>query len=304
MPTDSRLPSAGSVYATRPIAKVVPWHGFVVCDLLLNSLTAGLYLIAAIGELVAPADLTSVSRMAYPVVLGLLLADLFCLVIDLGDPRRFHYMLRVFKLGSPMSVGVWSLTCFAVPVTLIVASDWLSLRGPVLEALRKWILLCGLFPALATAAYKGVLLSTSSQAGWKDARWLGGYLTSSAFPLGCAELLVLAIVFKQEGAVALLRSATLIMLLLSMIPTDLLIGETRPTLMQRYNPRLWSWHAVMTLGSGIAVPMVLLALSGEAAALLAATAFMVSGSFAIRFGLVDLVHAGPQAKPSSAQVRG
>ncbi len=27
-----------------------------------------------------------------------------------------------------------------------------------------------------SAAYKGVLLSTNARPGWKDARWLGGYL--------------------------------------------------------------------------------------------------------------------------------
>ena len=36
-------------------------------------------------------------------------------------------------------------------------------------------------------SYKGVLFSTSSQPGWKDARWLGGYLINSALVLGCAR---------------------------------------------------------------------------------------------------------------------
>ena len=31
--------------------------------------------------------------------------DLLFLVLDLGDPLRFHYMLRVFKPSAPMSLG-------------------------------------------------------------------------------------------------------------------------------------------------------------------------------------------------------
>ena len=45
------------------------------------------------------------------------------LVSDLGDPLRFHHMLRVFKPSSPMSLGTWSLTVYSLPLTLIVAIE-------------------------------------------------------------------------------------------------------------------------------------------------------------------------------------
>src|SRR5437588_4911245 len=35
------------------------------------------------------------------------------LIADLGVPRRFLNMLRVFKLQSPMSVGAWIMTAFS-----------------------------------------------------------------------------------------------------------------------------------------------------------------------------------------------
>src|SRR5262249_57995936 len=77
----------------------------------------------AIGELAAPATFGSVAARAYPVALVLLLADLACLVLDLGDPLRFHHMLRVFKPSSPMSLGTWCLTAFALVLTAIVAIE-------------------------------------------------------------------------------------------------------------------------------------------------------------------------------------
>jgi hypothetical protein len=60
-----------------------------------------------------------------------------------------------------------------------------------IEWARKLAVVLGLLPALGSAIYKGVLLSTNAQPGWRDARWLGGYLTNSALLLGCAELLAL-----------------------------------------------------------------------------------------------------------------
>ena len=53
----------------------------------------------------------------------LLIVDLACLVLDLGDPLRFHHMLRVFKPSSPMSLGTWCLSAYSLPLTLLVASD-------------------------------------------------------------------------------------------------------------------------------------------------------------------------------------
>ncbi len=87
----------GSPYATGPVTKAPAWHGLVAWDMLFNGMTTGLFLVAAISELAAPDVFTSVAKTAYPVAFVLLLVDLLCLVLDLGDPLRFHHMLRVFK---------------------------------------------------------------------------------------------------------------------------------------------------------------------------------------------------------------
>ena len=110
-------------YLTQDVTKVPGWHGLVAWDLLFNNLTTGLFLFAAVGELASPGLLGPVARAAYPVALVLLLTDLMMLVLDLGDPLRFHHMLRVFKPSSPMSLGTWSLTVYSLPLTLIVAIE-------------------------------------------------------------------------------------------------------------------------------------------------------------------------------------
>jgi formate-dependent nitrite reductase membrane component NrfD len=116
-------------YAASEVTKLPNWHGLVAWDLLFNNLATGLFMVAAISELALPAGLGSLARAAYPLALVLLLTDLLLLVLDLGDPLRFHHMLRVFKPYSPMSFGTWSLTLFSMVLSLIVAIDLLGMIG-------------------------------------------------------------------------------------------------------------------------------------------------------------------------------
>jgi hypothetical protein len=206
--------SKPSPYAAGPGTKPPAWHGLVAWDMLFNRLTTGLFLVAALGELMAPEAFTPVAKAAYPLALALLLADLVCLVLNLGDPLRFHHMLRVFKPTSPMSLGTWCLTVYALPLTVAAALSLLPAGGPALEWTRKVAMVFGLLPALGAAAYKGVLLSTNAQPGWRDARWLGGYLTNSALLLGCAEILALSVLMGQASATAVLRPALGLLLVL------------------------------------------------------------------------------------------
>src|SRR5689334_10574930 len=97
MSADARVQSDGAGYAARPVTKAPAWHGLIAWDILFNNLTTGLFFVAALGELTAPEAFTPVAKAAYPLALALLLTDLVCLVLDLGDLLRFHYMLRIFK---------------------------------------------------------------------------------------------------------------------------------------------------------------------------------------------------------------
>src|SRR5438445_12321276 len=137
-------------------------------------------------------------------------------------------MLRVFKPTSPMSLGTWCLTAFSLPLTALVAVEfvaaarWASDDSAAAWWIRTLAVVGGLPFAFGAAAYKGVLFSTTAQPGWKDARWLGGYLTNSALLLGSGELLALAILMGQMTAVAVLRPALVLLLLLNVIALGLL----------------------------------------------------------------------------------
>jgi Polysulphide reductase, NrfD len=304
METDSRLqtpvalpPSAweeskvgGSPYATGPVTKAPAWHGLVAWDMLFNGMTTGLFLVAAISELAVPDVFTSVAKTAYPVALILLLIDLLCLVLDLGDPLRFHHMLRVFKLSAPMSLGTWCLTIYSLPLT-VVATISLLPEGWILESVRRLVVVIGLLPALGSAVYKGVLLSTNAQPGWQDARWLGGYLTNSALMLGCAEMLVLSILMKSVPAVDILRPALGLLLVLNLIPLCLLLGDLRTTLSRIYTRWELCGVGTLSIGGGLLVPLCLLLVADSSLFMLGAAMCIVLGNLLIRFVIIKLPHA-------------
>src|SRR5215510_3560180 len=155
MPMDSGRRGAHAVsgpipggYASRPLTHAPAWHGLVAWDLLFNGITTGLFLTAAITELAAPHVFTPVAGVAYVVALVFLVVDLTSLVFDLGDPLRFHHMLRVLKPGSPMSVGTWCLTLYSLPLTVAAATHLLPSGRTGLEAVRHVAIIAGLLPAL------------------------------------------------------------------------------------------------------------------------------------------------------------
>jgi hypothetical protein len=275
-------------YATGPLTKAPEWHGLVAWDLLFNNLTTGLFLTAALGELAAPHVFTRVAKWAYPLALVLLLMDLLCLVLDLGDPRRFHHMLRVFKPTSPMSLGTWCLLVYSFPLTVAAALGLLPAGALVLEWVRWAGVVLGLVPALGSAIYKGALLSTNAQPGWRDARWLGGYLANSAFMLGSAEMLALSILLGQTSAAAILRPALMLLLALNVVPLCLLIANLRPALSRIYSVRKLGRLAALCIGGGTLVPLGLLFSGGSSLIVLAAVLFLLLGALAVRFAIVRL----------------
>jgi Ni/Fe-hydrogenase subunit HybB-like protein len=293
--TNPPLPEGRSQggYANIPVTKAPGWHGTIAWDALFNGMATGLFMAAAVSELAAPAVFTPVAKVAYPVALVLLLIDLGLLVLDLGDSLRFHHMLRVFKPGAPMSLGTWCLTIFSLPLTAAAALSVLAEMGMDFERARILAVVVGLLPALGSAAYKGVLLSTNAQPGWKDARWMGGYLTNSALLMGCAELLVLSALMEKPQAAAILRTAFIVLLVLNIIPLGLLFANLQPTHARLYT-REQQWRLAALIAAGTLIPLALILISGNLPFILVAVIFLLSESWVIRFVYVKIPHTSPR----------
>jgi hypothetical protein len=288
---EPHLPETGSEvgYENMLVTKVPGWHGIIAWDALLNGMAMGLFLAAAVSELAAPAVFMRVAKVAYPVALVLLLVDLGLLVLDLGDPLRFHHMLRVFKIGSPMSVGTWCLTIFSLPLTAAAGLSVLAELGWDFEWARILAVVLGLLPGFGSAAYKGVLLSTNAQPGWKDARWLGGYLTNSALLIGCGEFLILSALMGQTQAVAVLRTAFVVLLVLNVIPLVLLFANLQPTHARLYT-RGQQWRVGVLIAAGTLIPLALTLLKGDLLFIVVAVIFLLAQSWLIRSVYVKIPH--------------
>jgi hypothetical protein len=290
MSTDTPAARKKAGYASHTLTKPPNWHGLVAWDMLLNNLTTGLFLTAALGDLLAPEVFLPLVQIAYPLALLLLVIDLACLVLDLGDPLRFHHMLRVFKPTSPMSLGTWCLTAYSLLLTVAVVIGLLP-GGETLEWLRKSAVMIGLLPALGSAVYKGVLLSTTSQPGWNNARFLGGYLASAAIMLGCAEMLALAVLLGQAGATALPRFALGLLVPLNGLFLFLALVKLDVVLDRIYSPRrLWQ-RGMLQLGGGMILPLGMILAGDNPLVLLAAVLLLLLGSLAIRFEIIKIPHA-------------
>lgn len=293
--------AAANGYTNMIVTKAPEWHGSIAWDALLNGMATGLFMAAAVSELASPAIFTPVAKIAYPVALFLLLFDLVLLVLDLGDPLRFHHMLRVFKPHSPMSVGTWCLTIFSLPLTAAAALSLLAEMGMDFELARKLVVIVGLLPGFGSAAYKGVLLSTNSQPGWKDARWMGGYLTNSALLLGCAELLVLSVVMGRPEAAGILRTAFIALLVLNAIPLGLLFADIRPALAERFTGAQRCRAGILTFTAATLIPLVIMLLGESLPFVFGAVAFLLLGSLAIRYVYVKIPHTSPLAHKEAGQ---
>ncbi|MEV4387356.1 NrfD/PsrC family molybdoenzyme membrane anchor subunit [Micromonospora sp. NPDC049580] len=168
-------PADFSSYYGRPILKPPVWKRDIAGYLFSGGLAAGGALIGAGAQLTGRPALRRVGRWT---ALGGTLASAYLLVHDLGRPDRFHHMLRVAKLTSPMSVGTWILTAFG-PAAGVAAIAEFAPRLPqhgVLGLARRLAPSVGDVAGLAAAAtapglatYTGVLLADTAVPAWHDA---------------------------------------------------------------------------------------------------------------------------------------
>src|SRR5690242_7404441 len=106
------------------------------------------------------------------------------LISDLGRPERFHHMLRVVKVTSPMNIGSWILLVSGGASNTAAGLELLGRLKAVKLFAEAVSTLAG--PLLAT--YTGVLIADTAVPVWHDGRkelpWLFG--ASAAASAGAA----------------------------------------------------------------------------------------------------------------------
>jgi formate-dependent nitrite reductase membrane component NrfD len=162
----------GNPVVKEPIWKPeIPWYLFAGG---LGGASAGLAWLAGLrGNDV-------LARRAWLVALAGTGSSPVLLISDLGRPGRFLYMLRMFKVTSPMSVGSWVLAVSGGAVGAAALDELIGeLDGaprvlrrsrPLLRALARPARPAAALAGLPLATYTGALLAQTAVPAWHEAR--------------------------------------------------------------------------------------------------------------------------------------
>src|SRR6266700_7351347 len=161
-------------YYDHPVLKPPFWRWEIVWYFFLGGLAAGCYTVASVASFFGSREDRAVVRTGYYLSLLALLPCPILLIRDLGRPERFLNMLRVFKVKSPMSMGVWGLLGFSLfsGVTAIIQAARDGLLGRwwlarMLAALpQKSVAVLGAALGTFLGGYTGVLLAATSVPLW------------------------------------------------------------------------------------------------------------------------------------------
>jgi formate-dependent nitrite reductase membrane component NrfD len=194
-------------YYDYPVLKQPFWSGEIAWYFFFGGLAAGCYVIASIASFFGSKEDRAVVRTGYYLSLLALLPCPLFLIKDLGRPERFLHMLRIFKVKSPMSMGIWGLLSFSLlsgtTAVIQAARDGLLGRwwgARLLAALpQKLLALPGSGFAFFVGGYTGVLLTATSVPLWSRSKLLGAIFLSSALSTSTALISAIGRLFGMPG---------------------------------------------------------------------------------------------------------
>jgi hypothetical protein len=156
-------PATPSSYYGRPVVKRPVWRPEVAAYLFAGGLAGGSTLLCAAAR--RQGNHVLARRGLYTALAGLSVSPAL-LIMDLGVPRRFHHMLRVVKVTSPMNLGTWILTATGTATGIAAGCDLLGVMPRLQRTAETSAALMG--PALST--YTAVLLADTAVPVWHEAR--------------------------------------------------------------------------------------------------------------------------------------
>lgn len=204
---DAKREQQEPTYYDYPVLKAPIWRWEIIWYFFLGGLAAGCYVVASIAALFGSPEDRAVARTGYYLSLLALLPCPPLLIKDLGRPERFLNMLRIFKVKSPMSMGVWGLVTFSMfsATTAIIQAardgilgKWWGARW-LSKLPQRLLAIPGSFFALFLGGYTGVLLAATSIPLWSRSKLLGAVFISSAMSTSSA---LISLVLRVVGAPA------------------------------------------------------------------------------------------------------
>ena len=250
-------------YYDHPILRKAHWRWEIITYFFVGGASAASSALAALAHRGAdPDDAELVRNGRYAALVGSMLSGAL-LVKDLGRPERFLNMLRIAKLKSPMSVGVYALSAFSTNAGFNALEqardDGLLPFNPTGWIAKPMRALTGLPSTALMASYTGVLLSATAIPAWYTGRrHIPAIFVCSAASTGAALQSLLLALFGGSPRTA--KKLETIEFIASLAEAALLLDWERragdaakPVFSGPRGNRLKTW----TLGLGIALPALL-----------------------------------------------
>ncbi|MBI4587311.1 MAG: polysulfide reductase NrfD [Candidatus Rokubacteria bacterium] len=261
------------------------WSWYIVWYFFVGGMAAGAYFLAALADLFGRERGRSVARIGYGLAVPLAALCPVLLTLDLGMPVRTFYMFRLFKPGSPMSVGSWALLGFGlfalVSLALVLAEGRMEpARALALGRIRQVVAIPGMLLGFFIASYTGVLLGATNRPVWGGNAWIGPLFIASAASTGIAAIAL----WPARARLPVLRRldlmATGLEVLLLVLFLQSLGAGAAVFLTGSLAPLFWG----AVVAAGIALPFLVQAFfwRGRGPALAAAVLVLVGG-FALRY---------------------
>jgi hypothetical protein len=164
---DAADPTGDPTYYGRPLLKEPVWKWMVPAYYFVGGAAGASLIIGAAAQLDRSGKLDHLMRRCHWTgVIGSAVSG-GLLILDLGKPSRFHYMLRVFRPTSPMNMGVWIIP--TVAPSAMVAALFGNRRGFLGKIGDVSGMAAGL-AGLALSTYTGVLVANTAVPVWQESR--------------------------------------------------------------------------------------------------------------------------------------
>lgn len=281
------------------------WKWLIIVYFFLGGISGASYAIASIARLFGDADNQRITRAGYYISFVTLIPSPVLLILDLGRPERFHYMLRILKIHSPMSVGSWILTVFG-PFSLLsalvqAAHDGLLGPGiPFGRLLRglpaRGIGAVGIVPGFLLAGYTGVLLAITAVPLWSKNYLLMGPLFLASAVSNATASISLALCLAKGTSHRTLRRLEHLDTIALLVETGLLVScraRLGPVIGRSLvQGRTGTIYRFGVLGVGMLTPLALqarsvfLGKSSSKGAIAVASMLTLIGGFLFRYVVV------------------
>lgn len=120
---NNRINNDPKNYYDVPMLQPPVWKWEIATYFFLGGLSAGAYCIARMASRFGGKRYDNITKAGTLIAAAAFVPCPPLLIRDLGDWKRFPYMLRVFKPRSPMNLGSWALSGYGAFVTLAALNE-------------------------------------------------------------------------------------------------------------------------------------------------------------------------------------